>query len=184
MPDDAQASMTFTELAQLLDGVAIESQAGERALSPRDLVGELPPETCRLASPRRLLEVLEEIAAWGPVTIPLATADGIVEFTGPLPVGQVRNGHFYWLGDGPLRDRLRIDRCDGIAFVERAFMGRPSASVLFFNRSGDIMFKVFLIRDDRQRLDASQLAAFRALANRVRRRPATARTPRNPIDKR
>ena len=176
--------MTFADLAQLLDGVAIESQASERALSPRDLVGEWPPESCRLAAPRRLLEVLEEIATWGPVTIPLATADGIVAFTGPLPVGQIRNGHLYWLGDGPLRGRLRIDRCDGIAFIERAFMGRPSACVLFFNRAGDIMFKVFLGRDDQQQLDTVQLAAFRVLANSVRRRPVTARAPRNPTNKR
>jgi putative heme iron utilization protein len=46
-------------------------------------------------------------------------------------------------------------------------MGRPSASVLFLNIDGGIMFKVFVGRDEKRELLADQLAKFRALTERL-----------------
>jgi putative heme iron utilization protein len=51
--------------------------------------------------------------------------------------------------------------------MERPFMGRLSASVLFLNVDGGIMFKVFVGRDEKRELLADQLAKFRALADRL-----------------
>jgi hypothetical protein len=62
---------------------------------------------------------------------------------------------------------LRHERCAGIAFMERPFFGRLSASINFFNGDGGIMFKVFVGRDDKRELIADQLTAFRNLANRL-----------------
>jgi len=59
------------------------------------------------------------------------------------------------------------ERCAGLAFVERPFMGKSSAFVAFFNLDGGIMFKVFVGRDEARALKADQLAAFRALAERL-----------------
>ena len=44
---------------------------------------------------------------------------------------------------------------------------RLSASILFFNVDGGIMFKIFVGRDDKRELKADQLEAFRALADRL-----------------
>jgi putative heme utilization carrier protein HutX len=66
---------------------------------------------------------------------------------------------------------LRHERCAGLAFVERPFMGRLSASVLFLNLDGGIMFKVFVGRDEKRELLADQLARFRALAERCATEP-------------
>jgi putative heme iron utilization protein len=46
-------------------------------------------------------------------------------------------------------------------------MGKSSAFVVFFNVDDGIMFKVFVGRDDKRELKADQLAAFRALADRL-----------------
>jgi putative heme utilization carrier protein HutX len=62
---------------------------------------------------------------------------------------------------------LRHDRCAAIAFVERPFMGRTSALLIFINGEGDIMFKVFIGRDDKGALKEDQLARFRALRDRL-----------------
>jgi putative heme iron utilization protein len=51
--------------------------------------------------------------------------------------------------------------------VERPLFGRLSASILFFNRDGGIMFKIFVGRDDKRELLADQLAKFRALSARL-----------------
>ena len=50
-------------------------------------------------------------------------------------------------------------------------MGRPSASILFFNIDGGIMFKVFVGRDENRELKADQLRKFRALAGKLAARP-------------
>jgi putative heme utilization carrier protein HutX len=95
------------------------------------------------------------------------TEDGIVEFGGPVPAGQVARGYYNIPGSRGLHGHLRHERCGGIAFVERPFMGKESAFVAFLNVDGGIMFKVFVGRDDTRALKADQLAAFRALAQRL-----------------
>ena len=62
---------------------------------------------------------------------------------------------------------LRHERCGGIAFVERPFMGKLSAFAAFLNVDGGIMFKVFVGRDETRALRADQLARFKALADRI-----------------
>jgi putative heme utilization carrier protein HutX len=71
------------------------------------------------------------------------------------------------MGRTGFHGHLRHERCVGLGFVERPFMGRPSASILFFNVDGGTMFKVFVGRDENRDLKADQLAAFRSLADRV-----------------
>ena len=70
-------------------------------------------------------------------------------------------------GGTGLHGHLRPERCAGVAFMERQFFGRLSASILLFNRDGGVMFKIFVGRDDKRELLADQLAKFRALADRL-----------------
>ena len=71
------------------------------------------------------------------------------------------------MGRTGFHGHLRHERCAGLAFVERQYMGRPSAHVVFLNSDGGIMFKVFVGRDEKRDLLTDQLAKFRALANRL-----------------
>jgi len=71
------------------------------------------------------------------------------------------------MGRTGFHGHLRHERCAGLAFLERPFMGRLSASVVFFNVDGGIMFKVFVGRDESRELKGDQLAMFRALADRL-----------------
>jgi heme iron utilization protein len=64
-------------------------------------------------------------------------------------------------------DFLRHERCAGIAFIERPFMGRTSCLLVFLNADGGIMFKVFVGRDESGELKADQLEKFRALRDRI-----------------
>ena len=81
-------------------------------------------------------------------------------------------GYFNLMGRTGFHGHLRHERCARLAFLERPFMGRLSASVLFFNVDGGIMFKVFVGRDGKGELKQEQLLAFRALAEAVTPEPA------------
>jgi putative heme utilization carrier protein HutX len=164
-----------TDLARYLTdnpGAVIETVAGERDVTPRAVVEALPTSMRRFASgassvEAMFVEAMADIAKWGDVTLIVHTDDGIMEFTGPIPSGQVGRGYYNLMGSTGFHGHIRHERCAGLAFVERPFMGKSSAFVAFFNLDGGIMFKVFVGRDEARALRADQLAAFRALAERL-----------------
>jgi heme iron utilization protein len=101
------------------------------------------------------------------VTVIVHTENGIMEFGGPVPKGQVARGYFNLMGRTGFHGHLRHDRCGGIAFIERPFMSRTSCLLALLNKDGGVMFKIFVGRDDRSELKADQLERFRALRERL-----------------
>ncbi len=148
-------------------GAVIETVAKECNVTARDVVEAMPASMRRFCGGEAFIEVMGNIADWGDVTLIVHTDDGIMEFTGPVPSGSVGRGYFNLSGSKGLHGHLRHDRCAGAAFMERPFFGRLSASIVFFNLDGGIMFKIFVGRDEERELIASQLQAFRALADRL-----------------
>jgi putative heme utilization carrier protein HutX len=163
------ASPTLDLRAKLASdpGVMIETAAKEAGVTLRDVVETLPATMRRFAPGTAFIDVLADVARWGNVTVIIHTDDGVMEFSGPVPEGKVGHGYYNIPGSTGFHGHLRHERCGGIAFVERPLFGRPSASVLFFNLDGGIMFKIFVGRDDKRELLADQLEAFRRLAERT-----------------
>ena len=160
-------SQTLREKLAAEPGAVLETLAKEHAVSVRQVAEALPEAMLRSADAGAFVEVMNEVATWGEVTVIVHTDDGIMEFTGPVPRGEMGRGYFNLSGRTGFHGHLRAERCAGIAFVERPFFGRLSASILFFNSDGGTMFKVFVGRDEKRELLADQLAAFRALADRL-----------------
>ena len=148
-------------------GVVIETAAKEHGVTAREVVEALPAAMRRFAPATAFAEAMKDVASWGEVTLIVHTDDGIMEFTGAIPPGEVGRGYFNLMARTGFHGHLRHDRCAGLAFMERPFMGRLSASVLFLNVDGGIMFKVFVGRDEKRALLTDQLTRFRALADRL-----------------
>jgi hypothetical protein len=159
--DDLRAKLTADP------GAVIETVAKDHNVTARAVVDAMPETMRRFAPAGAFVDVMGEVAKWGEVTVIVHTEDGIMEFTGPVPPGEVGRGYYNLSGRTGLHGHLRHERCAGIAFMERPFFGRLSASINFFNGDGGIMFKVFVGRDDKRELLADQLTAFRNLANRL-----------------
>ena len=148
-------------------GAVIEEAAKQHGVTPRAVVEALPEAMRRFAPAASFIDVMSDLARWGDVTLIVQTDDGIMEFTGLIPQGQVGRGYFNLMGSTGFHGHLRHERCGGLAFVERPFMGKLSMLIVFFNIDGGVMFKVFVGRDERRELKADQVAAFRALADRM-----------------
>ena len=161
--------MLSTELAELKahmaenPGAVIEDVARQRKVTPRAVIEAMPSEMVRIGG-GEFAAAMTDIAQWGEVTLIVHTDDAIFEFTGAIPAGEVGRGYFNLMQPKGLHGHLRHERCGGIAFVERPFMGKQSAFVAFLNVDGGIMFKVFVGRDENRELKADQLARFRKLA--------------------
>jgi putative heme utilization carrier protein HutX len=165
-----QVATAKPELAGILaadPGAVVETVAKEQGVTAREVVEALPAALRRFAPASAFAAAMQDIATWGVVTLIVHTDDGIMEFTGTIPPGEVGRGYFNLMARTGFHGHLRHERCAGLAFMERPFMGRLSASVLFLNINGGIMFKVFVGRDEKRKLLAAQLAKFRALAERL-----------------
>jgi heme iron utilization protein len=165
--------MLSTELAELKayladnPGAVIEDVARQRKVTPRVVIEALPPEMVRVGAGGEFAAAMQDIAQWGEVTLIVHTDDAIFEFTGAVPAGEIGRGYFNLMQPKGLHGHLRHERCGGIAFIERPFMGKQSAFVAFLNVDGGVMFKVFVGRDETRALRTDQLARFKALADRV-----------------
>jgi len=165
--------MLSTELAELKaymadnPGAVIEDVARQRKVTPRAVLEALPGDMLRIGAGSEFASAMRDIAGWGEVTLIVHTDDAIFEFTGAIPAGEIGRGYFNLMQPKGLHGHLRHERCGGIAFVERPFMGKASAFVAFLNVDGGIMFKVFVGRDETRALRADQLARFEALAGRI-----------------
>ena len=162
----AAAKPDLTGILAADPGAVIETVAKEHGVTAREVVEALPAAMRRFAPAGTFAEAMKDVASWGEVTLIVHTDDGIMEFTGTIPPGEVGRGYFNLMARTGFHGHLRHDRCAGLAFMERPFMGRLSASVLFLNVDGGIMFKVFVGRDEKRELKADQLARFRAMADR------------------
>ncbi|MGE3149893.1 MAG: heme utilization cystosolic carrier protein HutX [Pseudorhodoplanes sp.] len=147
-------------------GALFETVAKEYDATLRQVVEAMPAEHRQIVSENRFVDAMTDIAEWGDVTLIIHSDDGIFEFSGPIPKGEMGRGYFNLAGSTGLHGHLRPERCGGMAFVERPFMNKLSASILFFNVDGGIMFKVFVGRDEKRELKADQLQKFRAMAER------------------
>ncbi|MGV8840533.1 MAG: heme utilization cystosolic carrier protein HutX [Bauldia sp.] len=148
-------------------GAVIETIAAQEGVTPRAVIEALPEGMRRFGNGGFFADAMAAISRWGEVTLIVHTADGIFEITGAIPEGKVSRGYFNLMSRTGLHGHLRHDRCGGIAFVERPFMGKDSAFVAFLNVDGGIMFKVFVGRDAGGALQPEQLAAFQTLREAV-----------------
>ena len=148
-------------------GAVIEDVARQRKVTPRAVIEALPAEMVRLGAGGEFASAMQDIAAWGEVTLIVHTDDAIFEFTGAIPAGEIGRGYFNLMQPKGLHGHLRHERCAAIAFVERPFMGKPSAFIAFINVDGGIMFKVFVGRDEARALRQDQLERFNALAGKI-----------------
>jgi putative heme utilization carrier protein HutX len=165
--------MLSTELADLKaymaenPGAVIEDVARERKVTPRAVLEAMPEMLVRFGAGSEFVVAMQDVARWGEVTLIVHTDDAIFEFTGAIPAGEIGRGYFNLMQPKGLHGHLRHERCGGVAFVERPFMGKSSAFMAFLNVDGGIMFKVFVGRDETRALRADQLQRFHALADRI-----------------
>jgi putative heme utilization carrier protein HutX len=149
-------------------GAVIETVARERNVTPRAVLEALPSEMVTIGGGAdAFVTAMTDIAEWGEVTLIVHTDDGIFETTAPLSPGSLGHGYYNLTQPKGLHGHLRHERCGGVAFVERPFMGKSSAFVAFLNVEGGVMFKVFVGRDETRALKADQLERFQALAKKI-----------------
>ena len=149
-------------LAAKPDGV-LEAVARQENVPLRAVVAELPKGEATLVEGARFEDIWAELTKWGEVLFLIHTKDIVAEIEGSLPAGTHGQGYFNIHGDSPIGGHIKAANCTEIFLIDRAFHGRRSCSVQFFNGEGESMFKVFVRRDKERNLLADQLQKFETL---------------------
>ena len=158
---------TLTEFMQTNPDGTLENIATRYAVPLLAVIEALPVKT--VVSSEKFDAIWDEMTGWGEVTTLVNNPDIILECHGPLPSGYHGHGYFNLRGKTGLSGHIKASHCQQIAFVERDFMGTPTASVIFLNAAGEAMLKVFVGRDSHYQLQPEQVTAFRQLAAKVQK---------------
>lgn len=109
-------------------------------------------------------ELLETLSDWGTMVTIIIHAGSVFEFKGPFPKGSVAEGFYNLSGPVPgLHGHLSLKQVKQIRFQDKPHRGRESYAFVFENADDEVIFKVFLGRDEKGELLAEQKQRFLAM---------------------
>ena len=111
-----------------------------------------------LDNPFKLLEayqnwfekVWKELAQWEKATVIILHLGSAFEISTKLNTGVFGHGYYNIMGESPLEGHIKADEIHSIVFSTMPFMGLESLSVLFFDKTGRLIFSVYAGRENRQ----------------------------------
>jgi hypothetical protein len=108
--------------------------------------------------------LLEEIAGWQQaVTTIVIHAGSVFEFKGPFPAGVNGHGYYNLKGESGFEGHLNLTEVAKITLQDKPHRGRDSYAFVFEHSNGEVIFKIFLGRDDAGDIIAEQLQRFKAI---------------------
>jgi hypothetical protein len=108
----------------------------------------LDADMCMILPPSAFENVWSAMVQWEKATFITATPGAIIEIKGRLPKGEFGHGYFN-IGeqDNPLSGHIQVDAIAAVCLVSKPFMGLESHSVRFYNKTGALMFAVYVGRN-------------------------------------
>ncbi len=135
--------------------------AKELEVKDIDVLLNLPSEVASVAEGDKFDEIIKEIESWGEVLIVKNTPNFIMEIKSKISSGSYQRGYYNFSHDAPLSGHLKADAIDKIIFLSaKAVMGMLSHCVLFMDKDGNDIFKIYVARDEKREFIKEQLEAY------------------------
>lgn len=121
----------------------------------------LPREIATVANGDKFDEIIKNLETWGEVLIIKNTPSFVMEIRSKITKGSYSHGYYNFEHDAPLSGHLKADNIDKIVFLSaKVIMGMLSHSILFLDKNGDDIFKIYVARDKNREFLPNQLEAF------------------------
>ena len=130
--------------------------AGRFGVTELEAVRALPDEMRAFAPATAFDDIWAELATWPSATVIVQHMGCVFEIKTALVPGKHGHGYFNLFGDAPLGGHLKVDGLDCVCFLSMPFMGRESHSLQFFHSSGEVMFSVYVGRENHQIIPAAR----------------------------
>lgn len=123
----------------------------------------LPDQFVRLIPAERAQELMESLPTWGEFMTLIIKEGCIFEIEGAFPEGSFgRNYYNLKHGQGTIGGHLKLESIAHIAFVSFPFHGMESYNIAFIAHSGDVIFNLYLTRDEERNLLPEQVEKFKS----------------------
>lgn len=99
-------------------------------------------------------KVWKELAQWEKATVIILHLGSAFEISTKLNTGVFGHGYYNIMGESPLEGHIKADEIHSIVFSTMPFMGLESLSVLFFDKTGRLIFSVYAGRENRQIIES------------------------------
>lgn len=133
------------------------------------IIQNLPPHFIHLYN-GSAVELLAEIHTWGNVVTIVEKAGSIFEISGVFPQGQFGYGYFNLnmkREEGiALHGHLQLDKVKHIVLLSKPFRGKESYAIAFITDEDEVLFKIYLGRDEQRQLIPEQVSKFNQLKNK------------------
>lgn len=130
-------------------------------VSDKEVLLNLPNEVATVASGGKFDEIIKELETWGEVLIIKVTPSFVFEIKSKISKGSYSHGYYNFNHDAPLSGHLKADEIENIVFLSaKVIMGMLSHSILFLDKNGDDIFKIYVARDKNREFLPNQLEAF------------------------
>lgn len=114
------------------------------------------------------LGLLTEFSRWGNTTTIIIHGGCVFEFKGVFPAGDIAHGYYNLQGEAGFQGHIKLDNISSVSFQDSPHRGRTSYAFVFNDAQNQVIFKVFLGRDESGELLASQVDAFKQLQAKAR----------------
>lgn len=141
--------------------------AKELDLKEAEVLLNLPKEMASVTDGSNFDEIIKDIENWGEVLVLKVTPSFVFEIKTKISSGTYGHGFYNFSHDAPLSGHLKADDIKHIVFLSaKIMMGMLSHSVLFLDKNGDDIFKIYVARDKQRNFLPEQLSAFEGLKNK------------------
>lgn len=120
------------------------------------------PENMRTITDGKNFErIWKELASWEKATVIILHLGSAFEISAKLNTGVFGHGYYNIMGESPLEGHIKADEIHSIVFSTMPFMGLESLSVLFFDKTGRLIFSVYAGRENRQIIESVKTSFYK-----------------------
>ena len=142
--------------------------AYELNVSEYEVLQNMPNEHAKAVDASNFDDIIEDISKWGKILMIKITQSFVIEIKDHMPMGTYAHGYYNFDSEeSSISGHLKVDDIDKIIFVSKKHRGMLSHSVVFYDKNGEHIFKVFVSRDENRTLLPEQVEKFMALKERL-----------------
>lgn len=121
----------------------------------------LPKEICTITKGSHFEMIWKELATWEKATVIIEYKGSAFEISTKIDEGTNAHGYYNIMGESALGGHIKADNIYSIAFSTMPFMTLESCSVLFFDKSGGLIFSVYAGRQNRQIIESVKTSFYK-----------------------
>ncbi|WP_170019754.1 heme utilization cystosolic carrier protein HutX [Campylobacter sp. RM16190] len=144
--------------------MSVYEAAKQLGVSEFEVLKHRGKDEFKLIGSEHLEKIFEELSSWGEMNFIKNTPEFIIEIKVKVSSPKKAQGYLNFCGkSGFLGGHLKKDAIANIGFASTKFMGMLGHSLHFYGKDNNIIFKLYINRDEKHNLDSEQEKKFFAL---------------------